>query len=90
MFACMLDCHEESPPPWLEDACAIEKACTVKTVRLLQVAKKVCRMWRVVVLVSTKYVHVACFTGSRLSQSFAASEVMFMVLIVLYNGFFSN
>ena len=31
MFACMLDCHEDSPPPWLEDACAIEKACTVKT-----------------------------------------------------------
>ena len=59
-------------------------------IRLLQVAKKVCRMWRAVVLVSTKYVHVACFTGSRLSQSFAASEVMFMVLIVLYNGFFSN
>ena len=59
-------------------------------IRLLQVAKKVCRMRRAVVLVSTKYVHVACFTGSRLSQSFAASEVMFMVLIVLYNGFFSN
>ena len=57
---------------------------------VLQVAKKVCRMWRVVLLVSTKYVHVACFTGPRLSQSFAASEVMFMVLRVLYNGFFSN
>ena len=32
MFACMLDCQEDSDPSWLEDACAIEKPCKVKTV----------------------------------------------------------
>lgn len=32
MFARMLDCHEDSSPPWLEDACAIGKACTVESV----------------------------------------------------------
>ena len=57
---------------------------------VLQVAKSVCRMWRVVVLLSTKYVHVACCTCPRQSLSFAASDVMFMVLQVFYNGFFSH
>ena len=51
----------------------------VQQIRLLQVAKSYCRTWRVVVLVSTKSVHVACFTGSRQSQS-SVSEMMFMVL----------
>lgn len=57
---------------------------------VLQVAKSVCRMWRVVVVLSTKYVHVACCTCPRQSLSFAASDVMFMVLQVFYNGFFSH
>ena len=52
-----------------------------------QIIAGCCRMWRVVVLVSAKSVHVACFTGSRQSHSFATNEVMFMVLHVLYSGF---
>lgn len=43
MFACMLDCQEDSDPSWLEDACAIEKPCKVKTVLTNNFV--VCRMY---------------------------------------------
>ena len=43
MFACVLDCHEDSPPPLLEDACTVKKACTVETVVTNNFV--VCRMY---------------------------------------------